>query len=415
MEHSVNFKVAPFWLTRALILLTIASVTPISAGPVAAASQGPARDSAQHPGPAGDPAPIERWRGLTPDRRRELRRRFEELRAMPPEERKALMERARTLARIERELVLELTAEQRQRLAGMSSQTRSRVVREMASDRARNRAERLREALPEEQRRRLERADPVERRRFFEELRRSHAGKVPQFLERLSRELELTEEQKSEISHLAPAEKKRRLFELVHQRAQRWVQENGLPDELSAEQWERMQHLPPHRFAHHLMRLRGRLNGTGRGFGQPFGPPPGVLPERRPGGPPPFAGGPPPDTRPGSRPGMRPGQGPGDPRGRYERPSLEVRQRLRRLREASAPTAADRLELADVSPRERVQRLSERRRGRVLDALREMGVTVALLEKLRSLPMREFREASRKAVGLRVNRGRRTPPAPRRD
>src|SRR5688500_8888542 len=83
-----------------------------------------------------DPPLAARWRALPPEGRAELRRRFDELRALPPAEREALVQRARELERLERDVLDELSGEQRERLDAMPAEARRRVLRELALDRA---------------------------------------------------------------------------------------------------------------------------------------------------------------------------------------------------------------------------------------------------------------------------------------
>lgn len=407
------------------------------AWPAAAMSQGQAER---------EPSAEARWRALSPERRAELVRRFEELQALPPAERELLVQRAREVQRIERDVLDELSSAQRERLERLAPDARRSVLRELVLDRARDRAERLREALPPERFEAWRGADRDERERMFDDLRRQHERDLPTKVRRIGLEAGLGADEIERLAGLPTEELRRELGHLLRRRVTHWVEENGLPEGVGEGDLERWLAAPPGVFARRYGRLRERLHG--------FRPPPpphagGPPPERRGqrpdfDGPPPNGGrgGPPegaserrgpgargpegrrpegrdpegrepqPGDRPGGRPAGPPGGALGDrplgdrplddgpPGGRPgERPvNATGRAWLRRLSGAGAPTIDDRLELAELAPELRPRRMAERQRARFLVALRELGLGDSELTALEAFPPEQLRRAMHELV-----------------
>jgi hypothetical protein len=370
-------------------LLGALVVLAVSFGGTRAAAQGPPSERQQPDAPqraAGvDPELAARWHALPPEGRAELRRRFEELRALPTAERDALVRRASEMERLERDVLDELSGEQQARLDSMPAEARRRVVRELALDRARERAERLREVVPAERLAALERGDRAERERARGELRRQHERELPRHLRRVAEELALPPHEVERLAGLPPEVQRVALRELTRRRMEHWVERNGLPEGLDAEAWQRLRAAPPEVFARRYGQLRERFEGQARPFDtEPDG-------ERRPGSGPPWAR--------GGRAG-RGGPG-GAAHGPTQPPAgvdADAHAWLGRLRAASRPTTEERLELAELAPEQRARELGERMRARVLTVLRELGLDPAELARLEALPPGRWRNAVREAA-----------------
>jgi len=415
-----------------------------------------------------------RWRAMSPERRAELERRFKELSALPEAEREALATRSRELQRIENDVLDELSVEQRARIAALDVEHRRDLMRELVLDRARERAERLREALPPDQIEGLRRGE--DRERLFGELRRQHERELPGHLARLAAELELPAAERERLAALPPEAQRAEFGELMRLRVRRWYEDEGAPAGLDPRALERLLDAPPDVFARRYGRVREHFGGGPpghgrpprgrRGEGGPGGPEgrggpdgpggpggaegprgrpgsdgangPGDGPDRGPLGGPPGGRGDRPDMRgrplggPPSRgetPGLDPGPPPprggpprpgnrgleaGPPRGgppdvgfaddaALEGPSSTLAERnaarwMRQIREAGAPTVAERIDFAERAPALRARLLGELGRARILVVLAELGVGAAELETLKALEPRAFRRATRDAV-----------------
>jgi len=360
-----------------------------------------------------DPALAARWRALSPEARAELERRFDELRALPPAEREALVRRARELERLERDVLVELSGSQQERLDALTVEARRRVLRDLALDRARERAEHLRAVVPAEHLAALERGDHAQRERARGALRRQHEQELPQRVRRVAEELALPPHEVERLVGQPPELQRVALYELTRQRMARWIERNGLPAGIDTETWQRLRQAPPEVFARHYARLRERFEGLAHSPGA------GGDGERRSGGGSPWAR------------GGRPSSGAADERTRVEGRSPErrgsvgaptgpdrapagvdpdVRVWLMRLRAAGHPTTEERLELAELPPQQRGRVLGERVRARVLGVLRESGVDAAKLQRIAALPPVRFRKAAFEALHAQL--GVPLPPEP---
>jgi hypothetical protein len=456
------------WLVRTCVLALVIA----AGGTYTSAQEAPSRDSGAPPAASGPGAQqvevrrndedavaqenrrreaAERWRSLSPERRAELLRRLDEARALAPEERARLLAHARELERIERDVLAELTSDQRQRLDQLAPEARRELVRELAADRARERAERLREVIAPADLEALHGDDPERRRRFLDERRAERERRLPHHLRRLGAELDLPPGELARLEALPREVLHAEIGELLRRRAERWAAEHGLPPGVGQAEWQRWLEGPPDRFARRYGRLRDRF---GPSFG-PLGPGPGPGPgpdpsaegdpgrrrDERPVGrpqggpegprrPPGSAGGPegpgPPDGvgppggsgRPGGPPrggrggpgggpggggpgGGGPGSGGAGGRGQGEaaaRPSAAAELWLQQLRAAGAPTIEDRLTLAELPPAQRRDRMHQRMRSRAEEVLRRLGATEEELAALRPLPHEQFRPATRDLV-----------------
>ena len=415
MARALPFVVAVIALVCAA---SAAGQAPFGGAPFGGAPAGGAPGS--EAGAPPDHELAQRWRALSPERRAELARRYEQLRAMPDGEREALVARARELQRIEADVLDELSSEQRARFDAMPAETRRGVVHELVLQRARERAERLREALPTERLEALQRGDRRERERALGDLRREHERELPRRIRAVGTDLGLPEAELGRLVGLPHELQRRELAELVRRRFAAWVAENGPPPGVDPAEVERLLAAPPDVFARRYGRVRERVaelgllpelgaDSDGRG-GRPDGPRFGPPREGRPDGGRPEGGRPDGGRRDGGQRGRDDGGRGGDPAHAapppWARSALGGRPRgdhgldstgaawLQRLRAASAPTVAERLELADLPAERRDQVLGERVRERVLGVLRELGATEAELEPLRTTPLTRLRRAT---------------------
>lgn len=308
---------------------------------------------------------LERWEAMDPELRDVFRRRFEEFARMSPEERRAAQERAVALERGVRELRDSLPPDLERRLRALPRDEREELLREFFCERARARGAEVRELLPPDLVRELEQAPPRERegllREFQEEVRRS-AGK--RLLETLRSEGDLSPEEAERIEGLEGRERLRATLALRREQIRRRVGELGPPPDLGAETWSAWDALPLEEFFRSWSSRRRSYLGTGPG--DPLG---GVRQ------PPPL-----------------------DPTS----PWVHRGELLRRLGDLARPRLEDLLEHADLSPRERRDRVAGRIRERCLEHLGRFPLLPPEeLERLSELEDQRFVEELRAHLGRR--------------
>jgi hypothetical protein len=243
-----------------------------------------------------------RWAQKSAEERRILRRRFEELKAMGPEERLRLLERVRRLRALESRLGQGDAEPQDPREHGPRAGAPppfggpGPAPGVVPFPRCREFGRSLREVLSPEMRRRLEEAPPGERWRVLEHLRRrerEHHSRNA--LRALGWRLGLPAEEVRRYEALPLPERLGVVLQLERRRIETLVAERGLPPGLDEAMWARLESLPDEEF---LRRARVLF---------PFEPggPPGLRGPRgrweRPPGPPPFGPG-----RGGRRPDRHP-------------------------------------------------------------------------------------------------------------
>ena len=324
-----------------------------------------------------------RWERLSPEEQARLRERYEKLRAMGEAERRDLERHRKHLDRVRRRLIERLDDAERARLNKLPKEEREKLLGEMVEDELRGQARRLEEKLPEGWRARLKQAKPEDRQRFFEDFKRQVRREWgPRAFESLGTQLGVSPE-RVETWKALPAEQQRELLlELAKRQRRLQVAEHGLPQGVDPAEWEQLQGLPPERFFEEAMRLR---ESKGWEPGRPFfGPPPEGGPDA-------------------------------------------WREGARRFRSASRRRPEDRLEFAHLSPEERHRKVDQRRRERLIGAVRDSGlVSPEQLEELRGLPEDQFWARARawnEELGLGLGRGRagrkgeagRRPRGPRED
>ena len=111
-----------------------------------------------------------RWEQLTPEQRAQMRERFERFRKLPPEHREAIADRARFLREAMRRAEERLSPADRARVAALAPALRVEVLRDLAMLGGRDRGERIRGALPDAWRERLEGVPAEERARVLSEM-----------------------------------------------------------------------------------------------------------------------------------------------------------------------------------------------------------------------------------------------------
>ena len=329
----------------------------------------------------------ERWDAMTPTEQAIYRERFERLRGLPPEERRALVERAADLERRKRELFGELPQESKRRLDALPQERRELILREYFDACERVRGLRLREQLPPEFLERLESVPPEERRVLMREFHlemKERAGE--RMLGTMRREMALSPEKLSELSKLPENDRRRAMLELKRESIRERIQLHGLPPGVSTEEWKELDALP---FDEFFMRWGHRREGR---FGEERRP--GVRrPEGsrdiREGGGTRGPGGMRPERRGDRQDRFGPSQGPG------------IRGRLiDELFRLSHPDLNDLLENADVPPEQRRAVVTDLIRARCLKYLDANPVLKPEeLERLRALPPHEFVREIRSLLG----------------
>jgi len=229
---------------RRLQILVLTFLAALPAGSVSFAQ----RDGAQR-----DPARLqemrERWSQKSEAEREVLRRRYEELRRLPDEDRAKLQDRLRRFEAHEAEARRSMSAEDRRRLEQLPREERERMWRDRAFERSRERGRSLREGLPYAVRERLESASPGERRRMIDEWKRRDRDRWSrEGLRTLGRGLELAPEEVRRLEELPLEERIERMRGLKRRQLERRVRAEGLPEGLTRERWEQLQQLPDERF-----------------------------------------------------------------------------------------------------------------------------------------------------------------------
>jgi len=201
----------------------------------------------------------ERWKQMSEEERTLLRERFEQWKRMTPERRKELSERARNLELLERGLYQTPPPKLKEKLKGRTREEcrgeMHRYMRDHSSDLGRH----MRDKMPPELLERLEQASPEERWKMLHDHVRNRPDdperrkKHSRFLDRLAQELDLSEEEKERILALPHDRQREAMLDLHYRVILARVEEHGLPEGISAEDWERWVKLPPREL---MVRLR---------------------------------------------------------------------------------------------------------------------------------------------------------------
>jgi len=274
----------------------------------------------------------ERWASMSPEDHQRLRERWDRFQQMRPEERSAILDKARALEAMQQRIEATLTTEQRQRWNALSVERKRELMREMFH----GIGSRMKERLPPEIVERMRNANPEQRQQIYLEAKKS----------------------------------------LV----EGFVRERGLPAGVSAERWAELQALEPKAFLEatreHFRSHMPRGGPERRWEGPERGPERGT---ERPRG----------ERGDGKRPEFtRDGAGPRDE---------QEHERMHRLRDAWHPRPGDILDFADLEPAERAERVRERVRERLLQALVAEGqLSAEEVDRLKALPREQFEQELRK-------------------
>ncbi|MDP6538004.1 MAG: hypothetical protein QF903_03615 [Planctomycetota bacterium] len=357
-------KAQPSILATALWLAT--AVAQALAAPDAPPAQGsPAAEAA----PDAQASARERWQRLSAEEQTLMRERYERFRKMDAKQRRELTERHRRLEHTRRRVEGSLSSKERERLAELSEQARSELVGELVEEELRAQGRRMRAKLPTDLRERFERASPRQRQQFFVEFKEKTLPRMSRrAVTELARALDLGPQEERRIQALPPGERVEMVFELRKRVEAEAVEKDGLPAGLSRDRWEEIASLPPREFYEVAMRL-DRLAHDG---------------------------------------------GPPDPEALLALPEAERRRRAAdRILHAMRVSPEERLELADLAPKQRREAVEHRRRRRVMEIVRLHGLYAdEELTRLEALDDGEFFAATRRllqAAGPR-RRGHRPPP-----
>jgi hypothetical protein len=227
----------------------------------------------------------ERWLQKSPAERARLRGLFEELRALSPEEREILRERARLLRELEAGERSGAAPEIREQAALLRGTDEERFWRERTHDRVREQGRRLREELPAPLLDELRGAPPEARPLLVERWMRAHPDQHERVvLLRLTGELGLPRGEVDRLLALPPHERRPQVAHLRRRLAER----RGKPRFLTDGEWQALRGIPDdQRFVDELRRRELPRRGEGfprRGPEAGGSPPAGGL---RPQAPPP--------------------------------------------------------------------------------------------------------------------------------
>jgi hypothetical protein len=247
------------WRCAFIVLVVMAAI------PLAGAAEDTGRDAVR-----------ERWKRLTPEKRRELLRLHERLQELPPAERKLLLDRLRSMDLPRR----------REALGRARKAIEENALERPAGEVRRELVRKLWDSLPPEERKRLRSLPPRERRRYLEE---KVATRRQALLDQLAPEDRKriaglpAEKQVEALRRLRTEETFRRTFrdpaEVEHLRALRPRQLAGIlgvpagggklegaekPEFLSVETWQRWVELKPYERLRVLRHLRSRTRPVER-------------------------------------------------------------------------------------------------------------------------------------------------------
>lgn len=177
----------------------------------------------------------ERWRSMDPEQRAELERRFEVFRGLDEDQRDALRERARSLKEEREGLFEALPEDERRRLEGLPPFERAEVLRDQLREVARRRGGGLREVMPPPILDRLEDAPPHDRPRILHRWRDSlHEQRLDDHLRRQVKRGGVAPELIEELLGLPRDERKSALRDLIGERVGRLSRH--LPESVSEDQ-----------------------------------------------------------------------------------------------------------------------------------------------------------------------------------
>lgn len=296
----------------------------------------------------------ERWEHMSPSERQAARERFERFRALPREEREELLARAGRLRDRRAQMVDELSPETRARLDQLEPAKRDEVLRDIARGNAHDLAHRIREALPQDWLTELEKATPEERARFLVEFKARQRGRMTNFtIREIGERLGLPASEIERMQQLPLEERIAASLELRKRLLGRDVEKLGLPKGIRAEDWEAWQALPPEEFFRRMIAHSREM----RERAQPRLP---VI----------------------------------------DRDGRKREEALWRVEEAARTRPEEVIDLADLSPEERRDRLFLAARARTVAALRTEDVIPSeRIDEIASMPPQLFFGTMRRLLG----------------
>lgn len=196
------------------------------------------------------------WKSLDEKKRFELRKRYERMKSLSPEERARLLERAERL-RVEMDKTLAaLGPEERAAVEALAPDERRRVLRALIGDRAKVVAARIRSQLTPEERKELSAAEPAERAKILGRHRRRQLEGLPERVRKLGQELELSPAELRRLQEGRPAERRSQIARMVRRRMETYVENNGLPEGVEPKQWKRFFEGDDETFLRAMRRIR---------------------------------------------------------------------------------------------------------------------------------------------------------------
>jgi len=201
---------------------------------------------------------LERWRSMDDATQRRMKERFEQLQALPAEERQRALDRGRRLIRELEATEEALHPEERAVLERLSAKERRRVVRGLFGDEARGTAALLRRMLTEEERARLESLGADERDAVVARLKRKATDQAFKDLTRVGRDLGLSAERIRSLRQLPMKERRQAFIAELRACCQGHVARAGLPAGVSEKAWEQMEGGSDEQFVRGLSRMLRR-------------------------------------------------------------------------------------------------------------------------------------------------------------
>jgi hypothetical protein len=213
-----------------------------------------------------------RWERLSPEEKARLEKNYERYRSLTEEERRGLANRSRRLDDERERVSSELPPQTREKLQQLDPEKRREVMRDLVEGELRERGARIREKMPEAWVQRLEEARPEDRARFLAEFQRRARERVTlAAIDKIGRKLELPREETERLKALPSAERAAGLLELKKRLSAKDAELYGLPAGITQAQWDEWQSLPPAEFFEVMQRYRHEREIENRGAGAPGG------------------------------------------------------------------------------------------------------------------------------------------------
>ncbi|MEM7305236.1 MAG: hypothetical protein AAF682_01135 [Planctomycetota bacterium] len=300
----------------------------------------------------------ERWEQKSSEEREVLRRRFEQLKKLPPEAREVLEERARKLKNLEEELHDALPEQARREMEDLGPRERDALVREELKENLRAEGRRRRGKLPPERLAEIEDAPAHRRPLLVDRLLRDQRPVRVRDVERLGKELGKGSGELAGLKGLAREALEERALLWSRERIDRVVAQLGPPPGVSENEYRSWQGLAHREFFrrwrdHEPPQHYSRCDDKDAGFG--------LGPEMR-----------------------------------------RAWEQLHDLRRVAKPRMEDRLEYSELSRSERRARIQERVRERVLRFIGEQELLGPdEVERLRGLTGKDFERGVEEAIRSR--------------